>query len=360
MLITQIKNRSIMTNAVNPKRLFFLIFLFVIISVLLPSHVTQAKTIKEREDELHQEKVLMAQKVAKREQQDRAKKAAEKQVAEEKRLAAKIAEQKAIQQAVVKATKQAEKAAEQKRDVDAEKSTVQKNNVIEPEMIAIKGGCFLMGSPDTEKERGDNEKQHQVCVEDFKIGKYEVTQAQWQAVMGKNPSKFKGDDLPVESVSYNDVQDFINKLNGQTGQRYRLPTEAEWEYAARAGTRTAFYTGDCINTNQANYYGNYDYNNCGAKIGVYKKTMVAVASYPANPWGLYNMAGNVLEWTCSVYDKDYGDSEKQCSSNNNANIRHVIRGGSWINIPNDLRSAFRNHNTPNYSIGILGFRLSKM
>jgi formylglycine-generating enzyme required for sulfatase activity len=245
----------------------------------------------------------------------------------------------------------------EKAKQQAEVILAQKNNVIEPEMVAIKGGCFMMGSnPDT---AGD-EKHHNVCVEDFKIGKYEVTQAQWQAVMGKNPSNFKGDDLPVEQVSYNDVQDFINKLNAQTGQRYRLPTEAEWEYAARAKTTTPFYTGDCINTEQANYDGNYDYNDCGAKTGVYKAKTVAVGSYPANPWGLYDMAGNVWEWTCSAYVKDYDGSEKQCSSKNDANSQRVIRGGSWNNEPTNSRSANRDNDTPDDRDDDVGFRLSRM
>jgi formylglycine-generating enzyme required for sulfatase activity len=146
------------------------------------------------------------------------------------------------------------------------------NSSAEPEMVLIKGGCFNMGSPESEPERLRDEIQHQVCVDDFYLGKYEVTQAQWQAVMGSNPSKFQGDNLPVEQVSYLDVQQFIARLNQQTGKTYRLPTEAEWEYAARAGTSTPFYTGDCINTQQANYDGtSIDYNNCGRKQEYLKK-----------------------------------------------------------------------------------------
>ncbi|MFI3190857.1 hypothetical protein BCS42_16810 [Crenothrix sp. D3] len=379
-----------MTNAVNPKRLFFLIFLFVIISVLLPSHVTQAKTIKEREAELHQEKVLIAQKAkqqadAKAARQARAKaekNRVERQTAKtEKRTA-----RETIQPSSTKITDvthsffkinelqfsefaTAIDSSEHLRNIskisplptpeqEAELAALQKTKVIEPEMVAIKGDCFLMGSPDTEKKRASDEKQHKVCVEDFKIGKYEVTQAQWKAVMGKNPSYLKGDNLPVESVSYNDVQDFINKLNTQTGKSYRLPTEAEWEYAARAGTTTAFYTGDCINTEQANYDGNYDYNNCGAKTGVNKQTTVTVGSYPANPWGLYDMAGNVFEWMCSAYVDLYDGSETKCSGNSNANTSRVLRGGSWNGFAWDSRSADRYYSTPDIRIHDIGFRVA--
>jgi formylglycine-generating enzyme required for sulfatase activity len=174
---------------------------------------------------------------------------------------------------------------------------------LESDMVAVKGGCFKMGSPETEIDRDNDEIQHTVCVDDFSIGKYEVTQAQWQAVMGDNPSEIEGNNLPVESVSYNEVQDFINELNRQTGKIYRLPTEAEWEFVARAGTTTAFYTGDCINTEQANYKGLFHYNNCSA-TSVYKEKTVDVGSYSPNPWGLYDMAGNVREWTSSAYIDD--------------------------------------------------------
>lgn len=231
----------------------------------------------------------------------------------------------------------------------------------EPEMVLIKGGCFNMGSPESEPERQSNETQHQVCVDDFYLGKYEVTQAQWQAIMGSNPLEFQGDNMPIEQVSYLDIQQFIARLNQQTNKTYRLPTEAQWEYAARAGTSTPFYTGDCIHTQQANYDGNSDYNNCGAKTGVYKKSTVAVGSYPANAWGLYDMAGNVWEWTCSAYDENYGGSEKQCFSNNDAKTYRVLRGGSWNVKEYGLRSAGRSYDTSDTrnSYGV-GFRLARM
>lgn len=240
-------------------------------------------------------------------------------------------------------------------DTDATSVTSEKLS-FEPAMIAITGGCFQMGSPKTEEERNNDEKQHEVCVKDFQIGKYEVTQAQWQAVMNTNPSEIKGDNLPVENVSWNEVQTFIEKLNVKTDKNYRLPTEAEWEYVARAGTNTPFYTGNCINTNQANYDGTVDYNNCGAKTGKYKKTTVAVGSYPANPWGLYNMAGNVWEWTCSAYVENYDGSEIQCS--NNSNAPRAIRGGSWLNDPVALRSAMRNGHYREQDFSLLGFRVA--
>lgn len=220
--------------------------------------------------------------------------------------------------------------------------------VIEPEMVRIQGGCFQMGSPKSEPERDDNEKQHQVCVENFEIGKYEVTQAQWQSVMGKNPSRFSkcGGNCPVENVSWNDVQDFIAKLNQETGRVYRLPTAAEWEYAARAGTTSAFYTGNCITTERANYDGTVnDYNHCGAKTDVAKNRPVAVGSYPANGYGLYDMAGNVGEWTSDCYGGD-------CSL-------RVLGGGSWIDTPRSLRSAARFAASLNDHDEFKGVRLSR-
>lgn len=242
-----------------------------------------------------------------------------------------------------------------------EKIEQQNNQIlleIVPEMVRIKGGCFQMGSPDSELKRERNKIQHSVCVDDFEISKYEITQAQWKIVMGNNPSRFKGDNLPVENVSWNDAQQFINKLNQITNGIYRLPTEAEWEYAARAGTNTPFYTGNCITTAQANYNGNYDYNKCGAKTGVYKKRTVPVGSYESNNFGLHDMAGNVWEWTCSAYVSNYDENETQCS--NDFSAQRVLRGGSWYNKPQALRSADRLHRTSDSHYIDLGFRLSRM
>jgi formylglycine-generating enzyme required for sulfatase activity len=215
------------------------------------------------------------------------------------------------------------------------------------EFVKIPKGSFMMGSPDDEANRRSNEKLHRVDIaHDFYLGKTLITQAQWQAVMGDNPSRFKGNDLPVEQVSWLDVQHFIAQLNHKTGQQYRLPTEAEWEYACRAGTSTPFYTGHVLTDKEANFYGN---------VG---KTS-AVGSYPPNPWGLYDMTGNMWEWTTSVYDTNYKFSE-QLSSNNDAKSQRVLRGGSWYNKPNSLRSAYRDFNTPDDRYNFIGFRLSRM
>lgn len=235
------------------------------------------------------------------------------------------------------------------------------------EMLAIKGGTFQMGSPETEPERSSDEKLHEITVADFQMGKYEVTQKQWQTIMDTNPSDFKGDDLPVENVSWNDIQTFISRLNQlteKTGHKFRLPTEAQWEYAARAGTNTPFYPydgkGDCITTTYANFDSDYDYNGCGANTKNLEKKTVAVNSYQPNAFGLYNMAGNVWEWTCSVYVEQYDGSEKQCASSNDAKTQRVIRGGSWSDRPNFLRSANRYNITPVNRSSTLGFRLSRM
>ena len=224
-------------------------------------------------------------------------------------------------------------------------------------MAAIKSGCFLMGSPETEPERVKDAKQHQICVKNFEIAKYEVTQALWQAVMGNNPSYCKGDKLPVESVSWNEAQEFIRKLNQLTGEKYRLPSEAEWEYAARAGTTTTFYTGNCINTHQANFDGNYNYNNCGK--GASKNQTVAIGSYQPNPWGLYDMAGNVWEWTCSEYAEIYEGSEMECKSNSNTSSMIVMRGGSWSWDSRFVRSADRHKLDADYHDIDVGFRLAR-
>ncbi len=161
-------------------------------------------------------------------------------------------------------------------------------------------GTFLMGSPPSEPQRWDDEQQHRVTLsKGFWLGVTPVTQAQWQAVMGSNPSHFQGDDRPVEEVSWDDCQEFCKRLAERDGQRYRLPTEAEWEYACRAGTTTPFHFGATLSTEQANYDGNYTYGE--GKKGKYREETTPVGSFPANAWGLHDMHGNVWEWCQDWY-----------------------------------------------------------
>ena len=227
-------------------------------------------------------------------------------------------------------------------------------------MTVIKGGCFQIGSPESEIDRDSYESQHEVCVDDFELGIYEVTQEQWQAVMGDNPAGFKGNNLPIENITLFRVMDFIDKLNEITKNKYRLPTQAEWEYAARAGTTTPFYTGHCIFSNQANYNGKTDYANCGstASIRNYNQT-VAVGSYQPNKWVLYDMIGNVSEWTCSIFHSDYGYNKPEKECTDIENHTYITRGGSFSVTIEIQRSAKRSmRNATDYS-GDLGFRLAK-
>jgi formylglycine-generating enzyme required for sulfatase activity len=204
--------------------------------------------------------------------------------------------------------------------------------------------CFLMGSPENEPQRFDDETQHRVIISrDFWLAETTCTQELWNAVIGNNPSYFKGENLPVETVSWNDCQKFItgiNKIN--TGFKFRLPTEAEWEYACRAGTNTPFSFGNNITTDQVNYDGNYPYN--GSQKGEYRNKTVSVKSLPPNPWGFYEMHGNVWEW-CQDYYNKYKSS-------------NVLRGGSWDNPAKYCRCAYRSRLTPGNRDGSLGFRLA--
>jgi len=163
-------------------------------------------------------------------------------------------------------------------------------NGISIEMVLIPAGKFKMGSPASEEERSDDETQHEVTLtKPFYMGKYAVTGEQWEAVMGKNPSEEKGAKLPVTDVSWEDCQEFIKKLNAKTNGGYRLPTEAEWEYACRAGTTTAYSVGESLTESEANIYGD---------------SIKAVGSYRPNAFGLYDMHGNVWEW-CEYWYGDY-------------------------------------------------------
>ncbi|MEN8132460.1 MAG: SUMF1/EgtB/PvdO family nonheme iron enzyme [Pseudomonadota bacterium] len=226
-----------------------------------------------------------------------------------------------------------------------------------PEMVGIPAGCFQMGSPADEDGRQDNERQHRVWVEAFKIGRTEVTQRQWRELMGDNPSSFKGcDDCPVESVSWHDVQGFLQKLNTQTGKMFRLPNQAEWEYAARAGTTGPFSLQGRISADKANYNANYTY--AGSSRGSYRGKTVPTGSLPANPWGLHEVHGNVWEWTCSAYDEKYEGSETQCAGSSDSALR-VGHGGSWDSLPRSLRSATRDGDTPANRSSSVGFRLAQ-
>lgn len=209
------------------------------------------------------------------------------------------------------------------------------------EMVEIPGGQFLMGSPLTEKERNPNEgPQHPMTVKPFLMGKFTVTQEQYQAVMGNNPSNFQGAKRPVEQVSWKDAVDFCQKLSLMTGKSYRLPSEAEWEYAARATTTTPFYFGETITTKIANYNGEYTYGS--APQGENRQETVDVGSLPANAFGLYEMHGNVWEWCQDKYHNDYrgmpADGSAWVSGNNNP---WLLRGGSWSSQSSVCRSSAR-------------------
>ena len=217
-------------------------------------------------------------------------------------------------------------------------------NSVTLEMIAIPGGTFMMGSP--LGEGYDDEKpQHEVTVPSFFLGKYPITQEQYQQVMSKNPSSFQGDNRPVEKVSWDEAVEFCQRLSQQTEKEYRLPTEAEWEYACRAGTTTPYYFGETITDKLANYGGN-----------VGKTT--SVGQFPPNAFGLYDMHGNVWEWC----EDDWHNSYKNTPTDGSARVSKksgtkVRRGGSWFNNPVSCRSAIRFDNSRVNRDDDIGFRV---
>ncbi len=217
-------------------------------------------------------------------------------------------------------------------------------------MVSLPAGEFLMGSPDSDPDAYQNEKpQHQVKLNSFAIGKYPVTQAQYQAVMGKNPSRFKNNPQnPVEQVSWNDAQAFCKKLSQITGKTYRLPTEAEWEYACRAGTTSRFSF--CDDANQLGDYAWYD--------GSSQKTTHPVGQKKPNAWGLYDMSGNVLEWC----EDNWHNTNENAPRDGSAwlikdNDYYIVRGGSWFSNPDNCRSAYRDLNSRRDSSLNNGFRV---
>ena len=226
--------------------------------------------------------------------------------------------------------------------------TIPVKNGISIEMVKVEAGSFNMGAtPEMQAPYEVEKPVHRVTLtNNYYIGKYEVTQALWQAVMGSNPSYFKGDDLPVEQVSWNDCQDFISKLNAMTGKRFRLPSEAEWEYAARGGKKSRGYQYSGSNTlgDVAWYEGN-----SGSKTH-------AVGTKQPNELGIYDMTGNVYEW-CQDWYGSYSSSPQTNPIGAVSGSSRVDRGGSWFFTAKHCRSSYRFNLTPGYRLNFLGLRL---
>ncbi|MBW4674920.1 MAG: SUMF1/EgtB/PvdO family nonheme iron enzyme [Desmonostoc geniculatum HA4340-LM1] len=238
------------------------------------------------------------------------------------------------------------------------------------EMMLIPGDKFMMGSPPNEAERyGDESPQHEVTVPPFFMGKFPVTQVQWRAVAGlpqvnreldTEPSNFKGDDLPVEQISWYEAVEFCDRLSRYTDRYYRLPSEAEWEYACRAGTTTPFNFGETITSNLANYYAESTYGDAPKGKPQNKTTPVGKFNV-ANAFGLYDMHGNVWEWCADPWHGNYEgaplDGSAWISEIDNDNHYRLLRGGSWYNGPRDCRSAYRPYNDPDDCYNNVGFRV---
>lgn len=217
---------------------------------------------------------------------------------------------------------------------------------IDSNMVFIKGGTFKMGSDDEDAYQSE-QPVHTVRLDSFSLSKFQVTQRQWEAVMGNNPSHFKGKEFPVEQVSWDDVQAFIQKLNQLTGKSYRLPTEAEWEYAAKAGQHTKYSGSDSLD--EVGWYN----MNSGSKTH-------PVGQKKPNAWGIYDMSGNVWEWCQDEWDDDYNGASGNGSAwvDNNVSYR-VIRGGSWFNGARNCRASYRGSYSPTNRYDGIGFRLSR-
>ncbi|MCY7385051.1 MAG: formylglycine-generating enzyme family protein [Microcoleus sp. CAN_BIN18] len=237
------------------------------------------------------------------------------------------------------------------------------------EMVYIPKGNFKMGAPASEAERHDSQKpQHQVTIKPFLLGKYPITQAQWAAVanspkiqydLNPDPSDFKGKNLPVESVSWNDAVEFCARLSQKTRSSYRLPSEAEWEYACRAGTTTPFHFGDTVTPDLVNYDGNNPYGS--APKGIYRGKTTVVGSFPPNSFGLYDMHGNIWEWCQDVGHNNYNGAPTDGSAweSGGDSKNRVRRGGSWYGNAVNCRSAYRLRSSVDYRSRFIGFRVAR-
>ena len=246
-------------------------------------------------------------------------------------------------------------------------------------MLWMPPGRFWMGSPEEEPERGSVEgPQHLVQLQGFFLSQTTITQAQWRYVadwkpnkgerawskkLNPNPSHFKGDQRPVEQVSWEDAMQFCHRLSQRTGRNYTLPSEAQWEYACQAGTTTTFYCGSTISMKLANYDGTKVYGD-GEK-GDYRQQTTDATTFPANPWGLHDMHGNVWEWCADHWHDNYEGApedgrawfEEGAKENKNETRFRLLRGGSWNIHPWYCRSAYRFDDRPGYRYGTIGFRV---
>ena len=225
------------------------------------------------------------------------------------------------------------------------------------EMVAIPGGKAQMGSAG-HAGYPDEHPQHPTFISPFFLGKFEVNQEQWQAVMGKSlPVRFIGPSLPVDRACWTDGMDFCKKLSEKTGRAYRLPSEAEWEYACRAGSATPFYFGPTLTTNLANYVGEHTY--AAEPKGIYRHSTTPGGSFPPNAFGLYDMHGNLWEWCADSWHEDYTGAPLDGSAwvERGAHSR-VVRGGSWHETPAHCRSAVRLKYDQAERDDFVGFRLA--
>jgi len=232
-----------------------------------------------------------------------------------------------------------------------------------PEMVEIASGCFDMGSPVTEVSRGADEgPEFNVCVGSFNMSKFEVTFAEYDVFAQATQHSLPGDggwgrgNRPVLNVSWNDAMAYATWLSGSSGRNFRLPTEAEWEYAALAGSDGIFHTGQTISSDQANFNATVSYN--GSALGELRSQTLPVGSFAENAFGLHDMHGNVWEWTCSVYSSAYNGAEQTCGAGALFSERS-IRGGGWNSSPANVRIANRSSDLPSLSFNTVGFRLAE-
>jgi formylglycine-generating enzyme required for sulfatase activity len=269
-----------------------------------------------------------------------------------------------------------------RRTKTAKYFTQEIRNGLSISMVQIPGGSFMMGSPETEEGQESNESpRHQVTLPTFFMGKNPVTQSQWRSVVSKiaqvkrkidpDPSHFKGDDLPVERVSWLDTEEFCLRLSILSDRKYRLPTETEWEYACRAGTTMPFHFGETIGSDIANYrardwkldktttyLGKYG----PGELGKFREMTTPSSSFKlANRFGLYDMHGNVCEWCMDHWHDSYNGAPEDGSAwldlNAQQDAQRVLRGGSWYNAPVYCRSASRGRSDPENRYTYIGFRL---
>ena len=333
------------------KKVIYLTIMFLMISLTVSAQASGGQITRKKANTTTTTQTHTSDKKTQNEQRRATQQRRAAQLQAERERKERLEQERAERERIAKAQAERERQEQEAREQaakEAERTRILQNLI--NNMVYVEGGTFKMGATSEQGSEawGDEKPAHQVTLSSFSIGRYEVTQEEWQAVMGNNSSYFKGSRKPVEKVSWNDCQEFIRKLNAMTGKNFRLPTEAEWEFASRGGIKSQGYKySGSNNLNSVAWYGDNSGN-----------TTHDVGQKSPNELGIYDMSGNVWEW-CSDWYGNYSSSSQTNPTGSYSGSYRVYRGGGWSIDARSCRVSDRDDDAPDYQSFLLGLRLAQ-